>query len=196
MNIKTLKKIEEGRKLFPKFEVKKNGRNTYQNFKYFKLDDLLPVDRAICTELKLFTKLNEEDEHNIKLEVYDLEQDDEQEPVIFNIPACSINNSNITLGSQEHGNVQTYSWRYLLYQLWCISEEDITDSVDINKLREEQNEVSSERLQELAAEIGKSLYERGLDNTDKSVLNMELNQRLRDKKITTQEYDGLGKMIN
>lgn len=198
MNIKTLIKIRKGREAFPKFKVKKNGRNTYQKFSYYKLEDLIPVDNAICKELNLFTHLNQEREDNICLEVYDLDQDDEQEPVVFHIPASVVNNGNITQGSQEHGNVQTYSWRYLLYQLWNVSESDEIDASEIglnSDTSDDAEEVSPERMDDLIREIGDDLYKRGLDNTDKNVLEKEFNKRLRNKSITNQEFTALKKLL-
>jgi len=201
VNVKTMKKIRIGREAFPKFDVKKKGRNNFQKFNYFKLEDLIPVDNAICKELNLFTKLDQYREDNIRLEVYDLDQDDEQEPVVFYIPASVVNNGNITQGSQEHGNVQTYCWRYLLYQLWNVSESDEIDASEIglntpdDKIPVDET-LDENRVNELARQIGKSVYDKGLDNTDKQVLSMELNQRLRDKTVTNQEFTEVKKLID
>lgn len=196
-----MKKIRLGREAFPKFNIKKKGRNNFQKFNYYKLEDLIPVDNAICKELNLFTRLNQEQEDNICLEVYDLDQDDNQEVVKFHIPASVVNNGNITQGSQEHGNVQTYCWRYLLYQLWNVSEADEIDASEIglNTPDEElpvDDELDEGRVNELAREIGKSVYDKGLDNSDKRVLTMELNQRLRDKTVTNQEFTEVKKLID
>lgn len=199
MNIKTAKKIRDGRLAFPKFGLKKKGRNNFQKFNYFKLEDLIPVDNALCKELNLYTHLNQEQEDNICLEVYDLDQEDEQEPVTFHIPASVVNNGNITQGSQEHGNVQTYCWRYLLYQLWNVSESDEIDASEIglNTPDDElETSLSSEHVNSLAKKIGKEVFEKGLDNTDKQVLTMELNQRLRNKTITNQEYSAVKQLID
>jgi len=200
MNVKTMKKIKMGREMFPKFGLKKKGRNNFQKFNYYRLEDLIPVDNAICKELNLFTHLNQEKEDNISLDVYDLDQDDEQVPVRFFIPACVINNGNITQGSQEHGNVQTYSWRYLLYQLWNVSESDEIDASEIglNTPSDEmpETEVSPERANEIAGDIGKKIYQSGGNNANKGELMKELNLRLRNKKITNTEYSEVKKLID
>lgn len=199
MNVKTMKKIRMGREAFPKFNLKKRGRNNFQKFNYFKLEDLIPVDNAICKELNLFTHLNQSDENNISLDVYDLDQDDEQEPVRFFIPACTIVNGNITQGSQEHGNVQTYSWRYLLYQLWNVSESDEIDASDIglNSDNDEiETNVSEERVAELTHKIGEEMYKAGKDNTSKSALLKEAREWYKKKKITNDEFIEIEKVIN
>lgn len=201
MNIKTLRKIAKGRHMFPKFGLKKRGRNNFQKFNYYKLEDLIPVDNAICKELNLIDVLNQSDEQNVTLDVYDLEQDDEQEPVRFYIPSCIVNNGNITQGSQEHGNVQTYSWRYLLYQLWAVSDADEIDAskIGINTPLEElpkSTEVSPERANEIAKQVGQYVYDHKGNNSDKSELMNELNRRLREKEITNDEYNEVKKLIN
>lgn len=183
--------------MFPKFNLKKKGRNNFQKFNYFKLEDLIPVDNAICKELNLATKLNQSNEENIALEVYDLDQDDEQEPVVFNIPACPINNGNITQGSQEHGNVQTYCWRYLLYQLWNVSEADEIDASEIGlNTQTEESQVPQERIDELTHKIGQNLYEQGKDNTNKQVLLAELKKMFKNKELTNQEFNAIKKIID
>lgn len=200
MNIKTLKKIRMGREAFPKFKLKKRGRNNFQKYNYFKLEDLIPVDNALCLKLNLFTRLNQENEQNICLEVYDLDQDDDQEPVTFHIPSCVINNANITQGSQEHGNVQTYSWRYLLYQLWNVSESDEIDASEIglNTPSDElpRNEVSKERIKVITHEMGEYIQQDGGNNFNKVELYAELNRRLREKLITNDEYGEVKKVID
>lgn len=199
MNVKTMKKIRQGREAFPKFRLKKRGWNNFQKYHYFKLEDLIPVDNALCTDLNLFTRLNQENEENICLEVYDLDQDDEQKPVTFHIPSCVVNNGNITQGSQEHGNVQTYCWRYLLYQLWNVSESDEIDASEIGintPLEKIPTSVTPERVKELTDEIGRALYKEGKDNTDKKVLDAEIHRRLKNKKITNDEFIEIKKIID
>lgn len=200
-NTKTMKKIMAGREAFPKFKLKKRGRNNFQKFNYFKLEDLIPVDNALCNQLKLFTKLNQEKEDVISLEVWDLEQDDDQKPVVFYIPACPISNGNITQGSQEHGNVQTYSWRYLLYQLWNVSESDEIDASEIglNTPIEDipsSEEVTEERAMEIAHIVGQEVFNEGKDNTDKKVLSNHLRKKLKDKEITNGEFTEVKKLID
>lgn len=200
MNIKTMKKIRKGREAFPKFKLKKRGRNNFQKFNYFKLEDLIPVDNALCKKLNLFTRLNQENEENISLEVYDLDQDDDQEVVSFHIPSCVINNGNITQGSQEHGNVQTYSWRYLLYQLWNVSESDEIDASDIglNTPVEDlpQQEISPKRISEITHSMGEYIQKNGGDNCNKNDLYNELNRRLRAKLVTNDEFAEVKKVID
>lgn len=194
MNIKTLKKINEGRRMFPQLNVKKNGTNKFQHFKYYQLDDLLSADNAICERLELFTKLNQLNETNICMEVWDLNQDDDQEPVLFYIPSCAVNNGNITQGQQEHGSIQKYAWRYLLLQLWNISEADSIDASDISLST--KIEVDEDRIDELTKEIGNSVYEKGGDTRNKSQLLAELNKQFKKKTITSQEYEAIKKVIN
>ena len=194
MNIKTLKKISEGRKLFPELKIKKKGYNKFNKFKYYELDDLLSADNFLCEQLNLFTRLNQENPEIVKLEIYDLDQDDKQTPVTFHIPVCEVNNSNITQGQQEHGSIQKYAWRYLLLQTWNISEADSIDSSEIGLTS--KIKVSPERIHELAEQLGNKVYADGGDATNKETLKKYLDDEYKNKKVTSQEYEELLNMIN
>ena len=129
MNIKTLKKIMKGRQKFEKMEIKKSGYNKYHNFHYYELKDILPIHHKLMEELKLGDIPSYEDNMST-LYIYDLEQDDNQQPIKFTRPITTPTNTNLTQANQEHGKTQTYSRRYLLLQLWDIEEYDGIDCTD------------------------------------------------------------------
>ncbi|RAP49170.1 MAG: hypothetical protein BZ138_08170 [Methanosphaera sp. rholeuAM270] len=193
MNIKTLSKINQGREMFSELNVKKSGQNKFHHFKYYELDDLIPANRAICKELNLFTRLNRENEGLTQMEIWDLDQDDEQEPVVFYAPSCEVTNGDVTQGQQQKGSVQKYSWRYLLLQLWEISEADSIDASNIGL--NTKIEVDPERINQLTKEIGHKIYEAGGDNMNKQQLLSQLNKEYKAKTVTSQEYQEIKKII-
>lgn len=194
VNIKLAKKIEEGRELFPKLNVKKSGKNKFHHFDYYELGDLLPPHRYLCSKLKIHSQLDRSDEGMAKYIISDLEQDDDQEVEIFYAPSSEVMNSNVTQGQQEKGAVQKYAWRYLLLQVWEIGEGDSIDAGKINL--NTKIEVSKERIDEVVEMIGEAVYKNGGDNTNKAQLTKELNKQFKSKKITSQEYREVKQIIN
>lgn len=194
MNIKTWDKIEKGRQIFPQLNVKKSGVNKFHKFKYYELDDLLPPTRALCEKLMLTTYLNEEEEDKVKLEIIDREQGDDQEPVVFTKWVTVVSNSDVTKGMQEGGSVQKYAWRYLLQQLWEVSEADSIDASKINM--NDKEEVSKERARELASELGRIVHESGGNNRSRDDLLKELNSQLKSKTITNAEFKAVKQLVD
>ena len=194
MNIKTLKKIGQGRRAFLELDIKKSGVNKFHKYNYYELDDLIPPHLALCEKLKIETHEDFDDDSKAKLHVYDLEQGDDQEPVTFYRPTTPVSNGDVTKGMQENGSSQKYAWRYLLCQLWNVSE---ADSIDAGKLNmKDKEEIPPERVNELARELGKIVYEGGGNNRDKKQLLSELDSQLKSKTITNREYDEVKKLID
>ncbi|PAV07653.1 ERF family protein [Methanosphaera cuniculi] len=135
MNIKTMKKINDGRSYFQQQDVKKSGKNKYQHFNYFELQDIIPVKNEICTKFKIADYfIFDIEKQNARLEIYDLEQDDHQDPVTFQILIPEPQEMNSTKRMQEIGALQTYSHRYLLLQFLDVTECDRIDATNTSKI--------------------------------------------------------------
>lgn len=135
MNIKTMKKINDGRSYFQQQDIKKSGKNKYQHFNYFELQDIIPVKNEICTKFKIADYfIFDIEKQNARLEIYDLEQDDQQDPVTFQILIPEPQEMNSTKRMQEIGALQTYSHRYLLLQFLDVTECDRIDATNTSKI--------------------------------------------------------------
>ena len=192
-NIKLMKKINQGRKLFEDLEVKKSGTNKFHKYNYYELDDLLPPNIFLCNELNIFTREDCCNETCYSLEVTDLDQGEEQEPVMFYAQACAVNNGNVTQGQQEKGSVLTYARRSLYLQLWSASDGNPIDAGKTNLTT--KIEVDEDRVKELAKDLGRKVYENGGNNMDKKQLKTQLDKEFKAKNITSQEFEALKKMI-
>lgn len=135
MNIKTMKKINDGRSYFQQQDIKKSGKNKYQHFNYFELQDIIPIKNEICTKFKIADYfIFDIEKQNARLEIYDLEQDDHQDPVTFQILIPEPQEMNSTKRMQEIGALQTYSHRYLLLQFLDVTECDRIDATNTSKI--------------------------------------------------------------
>lgn len=76
--------------------------------------------------------------------IYDLEQDDNQQPLKFTRPITTPTNTNMTQANQEQGKTQTYSRRYLLLQLWDIEEYDGIDCTDQTTKNQKQTKTKKQ----------------------------------------------------
>lgn len=135
MNIKIMKKINDGRSYFQQQDIKKSGKNKYQHFNYFELQDIIPIKNEICTKFKIADYfIFDIEKQNARLEIYDLEQDDQQEPITFQILIPEPQEMNSTKRMQEIGALQTYSHRYLLLQFLDVTECDRIDATNTSKI--------------------------------------------------------------
>lgn len=135
MNIKIMKKINDGRSYFQQQDIKKSGKNKYQHFNYFELQDIIPIKNEICTKFKIADYfIFDIEKQNARLEIYDLEQDDQQEPITFQILVPEPQEMNSTKRMQEIGALQTYSHRYLLLQFLDVTECDRIDATNTSKI--------------------------------------------------------------
>lgn len=130
-----MKKINDGRSYFQQQDIKKSGKNKYQHFNYFELQDIIPVKNEICTKFKIADYfIFDIEKQNARLEIYDLEQDDQQDPVTFQILIPEPQEMNSTKRMQEIGALQTYSHRYLLLQFLDVTECDRIDATNTSKI--------------------------------------------------------------
>lgn len=122
-NIKLLEKIQTARRIFLTSGVKKSGMNKFHKYRYYELDDIVPVSLKIFEELGL-ANMFQFSPSNAVMYVYDL---DTQEYISFSSPTPPVENGDVTKDMQDIGKIQTYSRRYLYMQLYDIVEADTID---------------------------------------------------------------------
>lgn len=117
-------KLNEARLRFQNENVKKSGKNSYANYSYYELSDILPIINKLAKELKFscvvcFTS------DLASLFFVDLEKTDDK--IIFTSPMGSAS----LKGCHEVQNVgasETYLKRYLYQNCFEIVENDALDS--------------------------------------------------------------------
>ena len=118
-------KLLEARERFLASGVKKNGKNMYAEFKYFTLDDIIPVKQKIFKELGLADIITFEAEEAI-LFLHDV--DNPTDFIIFK-SQLDEDESLIKNPIQKVGAIQTYIRRYLYMLALDIIESDGIEAV-------------------------------------------------------------------
>lgn len=125
------RKLLVARQAFLDAHVKKTGKNTHLEFKYFELKDIVPVITPIATELGLiFLPTFTDEEATLTV----LNVDKPEEEIIFRSPmrtiesAISKTGGKITNEIQNLGSVETYQRRYLYMMALDIVEDDTIDA--------------------------------------------------------------------
>lgn len=123
-------KVMEARLQFLESNPKKSGRNEFQKFSYYELDDIVPTATRICNDIGLYTEIDLG--ANVfgyaTLTVVNIDNPDEK--VYFRIKMPDLNNENMNKALQETGSCQTYLRRYLYLQFLDIAQNDEVDSRD------------------------------------------------------------------
>lgn len=193
MNIKLLQKLQKGRRIFLNESIKKSGTNNFKKFKYWELKDLIPCKQAICEKLQMETVWDYKKDY-FRLSLYDLEQDDNQEPIIFSIPVVVAEGKSM-MDMQDRGGTQTYAERYLLQQLFDIVDNDVIDSRDpkpkkpvSNKKKTTKKEtVDRDKVMELAHEVGNRLYDDGRKPVTKTTVAKECDKMIQEGLMNSLE---------
>lgn len=123
-------KLMEARLRFMSAGVKKSGKHMYLKFKYFTLDDIVPVAEQIFNDVGLFPMVNFAPVHGENFNVARLELIDMTDPhllMTFAIPMPEIGKMDQITPVQELGANITYIRRYLYMLALDITEVDITD---------------------------------------------------------------------
>lgn len=128
MNI--YQRLQEARLRFAKAGVKKNGINRQSEYKYFQLEDIVPVATPILQELELIflTTFTNDIPTGVLVDMLNPEN-----KIIFNSytdPEALLTSkgNRIMTPIQEKGAKETYQRRYLYVQMLDITEGDIIDS--------------------------------------------------------------------
>ena len=118
-------KLIEARRQFLATDVKKTGKNLYAEFKYFTLEDIVPVKTAIFKSLGLVDVVSF-DAESATLTLYNV--DNSEEFIVFSSPLKE-DESLIKNPIQKLGAVETYVRRYLYMLVLDIVEADAVEAV-------------------------------------------------------------------
>ena len=183
-------KLAVARGKFLNAPLKKSGVNTYAEFKYFELEDIVPTAINIFTELglTLIVKVN----FDVAIATL-VNVDNPEEFIIFEAPAKDPNIENGTKMSaiQGLGAYITYMRRYLYMLVLDIVEADGVDAV-IGK-EEEKKPVTKKSNKPATAtereETKKELINEGGDATDTQIKAIKSGlKKLRDKDEKYEPY--------
>lgn len=120
-------KLEEARKRFIAANVKKSGINRYAEFKYFTLEDIIPVKTQIFKDLGLLDTIQFDGEKGeARLFLYDV--DHPETPCLVFKSQLAADESLIKNPIQKVGAIQTYVRRYLYMLMLDIVEADAIDA--------------------------------------------------------------------
>lgn len=119
------KKLQEARVRLQELDLKKSGKNTYSNYKYYELSDFLPEINKLMDELNLSSFINFTSEI-ATLTIVNVEKEDEQ--IVFTCPMSSASLKGCH-EVQNLGAVQTYLRRYLYTNAFEIVEADALEAI-------------------------------------------------------------------
>ena len=123
MNI--FEKLNAARLYFQNAGVKMSGRNTFANYSYFELSDILPVVNKAAAELG-FTCIVRFGKEEATLEIVDVAKTEDR--VVFTSPMSSASLKGCH-EVQNLGAVESYVRRYLYLTAFEIVESDVLDAV-------------------------------------------------------------------
>ena len=126
-------KLAKARVKLQKENLKKTGNN--RSFKYFELKDFLPRVNEIFDELKMCAVVRYSSEL-ATLTIYDCEKDESIEFTSPMVPKALPSGTEI----QNLGAIQTYQRRYLYLTALEIVEDDLVDSIPIEKTEQKKQE--------------------------------------------------------
>jgi hypothetical protein len=118
-------KILAARVMFLESEVTKSGKNMHLAFKYFELDDIVPIATRIFDSIGLISLVSFEEE---KAVMRILNTDNPEESVTFSTPLIQLGENKGTNAVQAFGSTVTYYRRYLYMIALDICEPDEIDA--------------------------------------------------------------------
>lgn len=189
MNVYT--KLLEARKRFHAAGVQKTGVNRYAEFKYFTLEDIVPVKEKIFEELGLVDPICFYKEEAV-LTLVNI--DNPTETIQFVSP-MEKDESMIQNPIQKLGAVETYVRRYLYLAMFDIVEPDTVDAVSgkpdpekpeaAPKTKKSKKPVSTEER----TEIKEELINKDGEPTETQIKALKNGlKKLRDKDDSYEEY--------
>lgn len=131
-----LYKITIARKVFKDLNIKKSGKNNFQGFDYFQLEDILPHCSELESKLMLNSKFLLEKKRGV-LRVKDCEPIDDKltgaQTVFYKERPDKKDGGNPNQQMQGIGKVSTYEKRYCYLDYLNIVEPDLIDAEDNSK---------------------------------------------------------------
>lgn len=126
-------KIMEARLMFLQSNPQKSGRNDFQKFNYYELDDIVPTATRICSELGIYTEVDMGSQFYGFATMTAINVDEPNEKVHFRLKMPEISNANINNALQDTGRLETYLRRYLYMLFLDIAQNDEVDAIDNSK---------------------------------------------------------------
>lgn len=124
-------KLLKARQMFLEASVKKSGINRHLEFKYFELEDIVPVATSIGNELGLLFLTTFETEY---AQMTVVNTDNPEQTIVFKSPMKELDSiesktgGRITNAMQNLGSAETYQRRYLYMTALDIVEHDEFDA--------------------------------------------------------------------
>lgn len=137
-------KIMEARLMFLQSNPQKSGRNDFQKFHYYELDDIVPTATRICNELGIYTEVDMGSKFYGFATMTAINIDEPKEQVHFRLKMPEINNANINNALQDTGRLETYLRRYLYMLFLDIAQNDEVDASD-NSVKQREKPKTSPR---------------------------------------------------
>ena len=126
-------KIMKARLQFLESNPQKSGRNEFQKFNYYELDDIVPTATRICNELGLYTEIDMGANLFGYATLTVINIDNTEERTFFRLKMPEINNDNLNNALQDTGRTETYLRRYLYLLFLDIAQNDEVDASDNSK---------------------------------------------------------------
>lgn len=152
-----LKKLQEMRIELQGMDIKKSGHNSYSNFYYYELHDILPPICSMCLDndvaTKFYISMSGETEMAY-LEVINIDNPDDY--IVFSCPTAEAEigiKKDGTGGAQpiqNQGGKITYMRRYMLMMAFEIVEQDSVDSLDNNSTKPKSKKTTKTTKKESA----------------------------------------------
>ena len=181
-------KLLLARKIFLGSGIKKSGINRYAEFKYFTLEDIIPVKQSI------FEKVGLADVISFGTEVATLtliNVDNPEEIIEFTSPIRE-DESLIKNPIQKLGAIETYVRRYLYMLMLDIVEADTVDAVSDKPDKDNKTEAPKSNkpaTPEKREEVKKELIDEGGEATDTQIKSIKNGlKKLRDKDDSYEDY--------
>lgn len=181
-------KLNLARRKFAEANVKKTGINRYAEFKYFTLEDIIPIKQAIFNEVGL-TDVISFGREVATLVLINVENP--EEVIRFDSPLAE-DESLIKNPIQKLGAVETYIRRYLYLNMLDIVEADVVDAVS-DKPDTENPKATTKKSNRPASpekreEAKKELIDEGGEATDTQIKSIKRGlKKLRDKDFNKYE---------
>jgi hypothetical protein len=191
VDVKTLNvygKLAVAREKFLTSGVKKTGKNTYAEFKYFTLEDIIPLKQAIFNEVGLMDTIS----FGTEVATLTLTNIDNPDDCIEFMSPLREDESLIKNPIQKLGAIETYVRRYLYLLMLDIVEADTVDAISGKPVETKPTQAPKKSNKpatvEERAETKKELINEGGDATDTQVKAIKNGlKKLRDKDIDKYE---------
>ena len=179
-DVKIYDKIQQGKLMFRASGVKKTGRNNFQKYSYFTLEDILSAMIPICIELKLSTRFVFSATAGNMI----IRDEEDGSECFFTTPLPEVKNENPRKAMQDIGALQTYARRYLYLQAFEIEEVDTIDAGVIKQQKTSkqyrpntQKTVKKQGTKIIQKKQNKNIESDNNESVDQTTLHMEVTKK-------------------